>query len=127
MRVNHIKANDCELVGNKLFSLPEKTLIAEIYLKNFDWFEIHYYTNENRESYKWISVIKNVHFKFENSFRTLYNVDGLYVCQNCNRPIMKLKCNNIFLNTIHVRCKCGAIYDNRRLRKQQNDNYSEEV
>lgn len=121
MKVNHIAVSNCKLIGNRLFSMPDMTLVAEIELKNFSHFEFHYISENDRETYRSIKVFKYKPDVFQRSDTPLYNYDGLYVCQNCNRPIVKVYSDSLLGYSVYVKCLCGEIYDCRRMRKAESE------
>lgn len=117
MKVNYNITKNCELIGGKLYSTPEMTLVAEIEMKNFEHIEFHYVTENDRATYRWLKLYKNKPIEFERTKNDLYNYDGVFVCQSCNRPIMRIYNNSILNYSIFVKCKCGIVYDNKRVRK----------
>lgn len=119
MKVNHITTNNCVLIGNRLYTLPEMTLVAELKLKNFMHFEFQYITENDKKVYRSLKVYKKKPVKFERMGNELYNYDGLYICQHCNRPIVKVYDNSILNFALFVKCRCGIIYDRRRKRREE--------
>lgn len=117
MKVNYSTTKNCEFIGNKLYTTPEMTLTAEIMLKNIEHLELHYITENEREIYRFLKVYKKKEIPFERTGNSLYNYDGVFICQHCNRPLMKLYIDNILNYAIFVKCQCGIIYDNKRVRK----------
>ena len=116
MRINYITTKKCELIGNKLYLVPEKVLIAEVKLKNVEHIDLYYVTKHDK-MYRWLNAHKKRATSFQKTGNDIYNYDGVFVCQHCNRPIITLYEEYLLNYAIFVKCKCGIVYDNRRVRK----------
>ena len=118
MKVNFSETSNCELIGNKLYSTPDNTLAAEIYLKNYKYIELHYITDKDKECYRTLKLYKNKPAAQDVVNNPLFNNNGLHICQNCNRPILKINEDEIFSYALYVICQCDTVYDRRRIRDE---------
>lgn len=116
MKVNFSITSECELIGNKLYTIPEKTLVAKIYPKNLKYLEFHYISDKNREIYRYMKLYKKKMSECKKVGNYLYYSDGLYVCQYCNRQIMEVFPENMHAYAFYVKCMCDTEYDYKRLK-----------
>ena len=102
------------MIGNKVYADDTGELIAEIYLKNYKMIKLSCYTKSN------LYIPRTIEFRkadelnkkiSENPVRTMYTYSGLYICQYCNKPVMRIYEDNIILGGLYVVCQCGEVYD----------------
>lgn len=117
MKVNFNNTSDCKLIGNKLYSVPENKLVAEFYLKNYKYIMFHFITKDDDIQIRKLELYKEERSKVGIVDNCLYNAEGLYVCQYCNRPIMKIYEDIVSSFSIYIECQCGICYDHSRKRK----------
>ena len=103
-----------KVIGNKVYADETDELIAEIYLKNYKMIKLFFYTNSN------LNIPRTVEFRkadelnkkiSEKPVRAMYTYNGLYICQYCNKPVMRIFEENVRSGAVYVVCQCGAVYD----------------
>lgn len=118
MKVNFTDNLNVDTEGGKIFILPEKELIAEVFLKNYEYI-FFYCLKDNGDG--GMNSAKCIFYKHKkpqkieinHPVRPIYNSDNLLVCQNCGRRIIKVYNEKIFAYSAKIICSCGADYDIR--------------
>lgn len=115
MKVNFNKTLNAEIIGNKIFLLPSRDLVAEVFRKNYKYIEFHCIPKYDDSHYMIAKLFKHKEpEKIENSSREIFNYKDTYICQNCDRKIMRVYDANLSAFSMQIVCSCGATYDLKR-------------
>ncbi len=118
MKVNFTDNFNMETEGGKIFLLPEKELVAEVFLKNYRYIEFYCKKDNGEDGMNFGKSIFYKHkmpqsVKNNNPVRPIYNSENLLVCQNCDRKIIKVYKEKLSIYSVKIICSCGADYDIR--------------
>ncbi len=118
MKVNFTDNFNTDTEGGKIFILPEKELVAEVFLKNYRYIDFYCLKDNGEEGMNYGRSIFYKHKMPETinknyPLRPIYNSENLLVCQNCDRKIIKVYNEKLFAYAVKIICCCGADYDIR--------------
>ncbi len=116
MKVNFTDNFNTDTEGGKIFILPEKELVAEVFLKNYRYIDF-YCLKDNGEG--GMNYGRSIFYKHKmpetvtinNPTRYIYESRNILICQYCDRKIMKVYKEKLFTYTAKIICSCGADYD----------------
>ena len=117
MRVNFVNNFNTETEGGKIFILPERELVAEVFLKNYRYIDFYVLKEKTGEykNYGRTIFYKRTKPEIKKNYplRPIYSSNNLLVCQNCDRKIIKVYKDKLINYSVKIICACGAEYDIR--------------
>ncbi len=112
MKVNFNKVFNAEVVGNTIYFMPENTPVAQVFLKNYRYIEFKFNPITDKYKYAEAKLFKVKEPKtLKTVTRRIFNDRNTYICQHCDRKIIKVFSEKLFDYALYVECACGAVYN----------------